>query len=215
MTTYANLHDRALRILDDPAGTDYDDDIVYDSFTAAFDAILPWVPMFNEAILTAGSIGDVFQLPDDVYSVQAVQRVEDGYFLPRATIAPNTQRNVSLDIENNWIEYPSGYLSLHATLDEGGELKVYYLAEWPKPSTASDFTFVVTVPSYAHQGMVLYAASQMLLPTGTSTATIRQWNLRVDSGTPEDNPLELMSDVFLRRFHHEMKMMPPYIKATS
>ena len=215
MTEYVELHDRLLRLLNNPAGDKYDDDLIYDGFIGAHEAILPWVPKYNVSTLTAGSNGDTFALPSDVYSIQAVQRVEDGKFLSRANMAPALQRNVDSNIENDWIEYPSGYLSLHSALDEGDELNVYYLAHWNTPTAAADFNFVIEVPRHAHQGMIYYAASHTLYPVTVSTAAIRRWNLRVDSGDPEDNPLEIIANIYLKRFHEEMKMMPPYVKAIS
>jgi len=215
MTTYVDLHDRLLRLLDDPSGSDYDDDLIYDAYVGAHVAILPWVPKYKVSTITAGSDGDTFQLPSDVYSIQSVQVVEDGTFLARANMVPSYQRNVDSSIDNNWIEYPSGYLSLNEALDEGDSLNVYYLAYWSLPSAASDFEFVIEVPQMAHQGMLFYAASHTLYPTTVGTASIRRWNLRVDSGNPEDNPIEIISNIYLKRFHEEMKMMPPYVKAIS
>jgi hypothetical protein len=215
MTTYAELHDRLLRLLNNPGGDKFDDDIVYDGFIAAQDAILSWVPKYGRSTLTAGSNGDTFTLPIDVYSLQSVQRVEDGTFLARATMAPSYQRNIDSSIENDWIEYPTGYLSLHEALDEGDELTLYYLAYWNKPASASDFNFVIEVPPHAHQGLIYYAASHALYPSTVSTAAIRRWNLKVDSGSPEDNPLEIIANIYLKRFHQEMRMMPPYMKAVS
>jgi hypothetical protein len=47
-----------------------------------------------------------------------------------------------------------------------------------------------------------------------SAAAIRQYNQRVDSGTPEDNPLATRVERLLRLFELEMNRHPAWMKAT-
>jgi len=210
---YSDLVDKVLRILDDPNGTLYEDTLIWDGICGAHDAIMPWVPKFATATLTAGSAGNLLALPADLYTIQAVQYVDDNKIYPRATLAPLSARNSSTLDDLDWLEYPKGYLNLSYTLDEGTLLTLYYFAYWTKPSSESVQNFYIEVPQAAWVGMIYYAGAQCLLAKSSNAATIRQFNLRIDSGVPTDNPLKDQSRMYMERFFQEMKMMPPYVKA--
>lgn len=213
---YGSLVTRIQRLVDDANGTIYSEDLIWDGVCEAHDAILPWVPKFASTILTAGSNGSLFQLPSDLYTIQAVKDVNSGKFLPRATLTPSSYRyTTSTGEANDWIEYPQGYLSLAAAMTEGDQLELYYFAYWSKPPTETSLTFVIEVPTAAQYGICLYAASNCLLAKSTSSANIRQYNVRVDSGTPVDNPLKDQSEFYRHLFYQEMKMMPPYVKVSQ
>jgi len=208
---YSEFSLKVLRLLDDPDGAIYGEELVWDGVCGAHEAVMPYIPKFSMVTLTSGSDGDSFALPSNLYSVQSIQVVETGRFIPKATLAPLTVRSIAQD-DNDWSEYPQGYLSLSAPLDEGDELKIYYFAYWNKPASETDLTFVIEVPLAASIGMQLYAASQCLLAKSSNSANIRQFNIRVDSGTPEHNPLKVQAEVYRHLFYQEMKMMPPYVK---
>jgi len=214
MTTYNDLVGKVLRLLKDPDQATYDEDIVYDAITAAHRAILPWVPKLQVAELTAGSDGDTFTLPSDVYEVQAVQTLSDYLFISKATLGSGTARGNS-QADNDWIEAPNGTLSLSVALSEGDLLNIYYLAYWSEPPGTGSSSFVIEVPREAHNGMVYYAVSHCLLTAALDAASIGQFKTRVDSGNPEHNPLKEMSTFYRRLFETEMKLMPPYAKVAS
>jgi hypothetical protein len=213
MAIYSDLSSRLLRLLGDPDAKTYDEEVVYDGLLHAHTAILSWIPKLSKHQFTSGSAGDVFALPSDCYEVQAVQVVETGKFLPRATLAPNTIRGEDLATVNDWIVYPDGYLSLSLPLDEGDLLNLYYYAYWNTPTSPTNTTFVIEVPQMGHRGMLLYAASYAIMPQAMNAAGIRQYATRIDSGNPEDNPLERASEYFLKRFFAEMKLVPPFVRA--
>lgn len=212
--TYSNVSDRLLRTLSDPDQKTYKEELVYDAIVAAHDAILPWVPNPQVATLTAGSDGDLLQLPDDVYEIQAVQEVLTGNFISRATIAAGTARG-NPQAENDWIEFPHGYLSLSKSLDEGQQLKVFYHAFWDKPADANDLTFQIVVPFATMAGIIYYAASHCILPKSVDTATLGPFKTKVDAGTPIHNPLQDQAVFFRKLFYDEMKMMPSFLKAKA
>lgn len=214
METYGSIKTRVLRTLNDPSSRTHGDSIVYDAVAAAHMALMPWVPKPATATLSSGSDGILLSLPADLYAIQALQLVSSGEFLPRSTLTPRSIRH-SEGTVIDWIDYPYGYVSLSKSYDEGTEFKLYYLAYWNQPASENDTTFVLEVPRMAHQGLVYYACAHCLCPQSVNSANIRQFNLRIDSGTPEDNPLKVEAQRFLDLFHHEMKLMPPYQKVTQ
>ena len=215
MTTDNSLASRVGRLVADPELTTYTEDIYFDAICAAHDAILPWVPNYQSVVIsrTSGS-GGIFKLPDDLYQMQAV-RIGDDKYLSKATLSAGTNRPTSVTA-CDWIENPKGYLSLSVDEDDlEDDLAVHYLAYWPKPPSGAVGTFVITVPACAHQGMVYYAASIVVTPVIVDISTLGPFKLRVESGTPEMNPMKDTSEWFRNLFLQEMKMMPFFAKAVA
>lgn len=213
--TYAELVSKVSRLVSDPDITTYTDEIYHDGICAAHDAILPWVPNFQVATLTytSGSSGK-FLLPTDAYDIQAVC-IGAEKFMSKATLAAGTTRPTSLTY-GDWIESPKGYLNI-STDEEyiASDITVHYLAHWPKPPATGNSGFSIVVPACAYMGMIYYAASVVVTPVVVDISTLGPFKIRVESGTPEDNPMMRTSEWFRNLFLQEMKMMPPYQKARA
>lgn len=209
MTTYGDVRGRVLRLLKDETGSQFSSELVYDSVLAAHRAILPWVPKFQTATYTSSG-SDVFALPSDIYRIESVQD-DSGVFLAKATMAPSIQ-NTSLR-KNVWIDYPTNHISFVSEVPAGDNFTVYYQAYWTEPSSGSDS--LIEVPRHAEVGLVYYACAHTLLSKSTAAASLRQFNNKVDSGTPTDNPVKDMVELFMARFHQEMKTMPSFTRATQ
>jgi hypothetical protein len=209
-TTYSDLRSRVLRSLNDPEGSLHSDELVFDALIGAHEAIVQWVPRFSEATLTSGSNGALFAIPEDCYQVDVVQTLSDGLILPKAIFEASKARGNS-DLEaSDWIESPSGFINLGNEIE--GSIQIYYRSYWPAPANIIDLNFPIQPPLSVHLGMVYYACAHCLLPRATSTGGIRQFGTDIDSGKPTDNPLQVMSNLFLQRFMQEMKLQPAYVK---
>lgn len=209
MTTYTQIRDSVLRLLGDAAGATYDDELLYDGVCEAHEAILRWVPKPSVALISSSGSDGYFELPSDVYEIISIMDTSNYQILQRANLISKTTRgDLPANMYNDWLEFPFGYISLSNEVDDD-QIKVFYYATWNKPANFSDYSFVIEVPSYAHRGLLFYAASYILMPEAKSSAGIRQYNLRIDSGTPEDNPVRDVSLLYLNRFYNEMKLMPP------
>jgi len=211
MSTYAELVQKVGRLISDPDISTYSEEIYWDAICAAHDAILPWLPNYQSVLLTSGSSG-VYTLPSNVYEIQAVQ-ISDGKYLNRATLTAGTTRAASLS-DCDWIENPKGFLSLSYT-DNTDPVTVHYHGFWSKPPTPNANTFVIAVPACGHMGMVYYAASIVITPVIVDTSTLGPFKQRIDSGTPQMNPMKDTSEWFRVLFLQEMKMMPPFQKSRS
>lgn len=219
--TFSDFSAKVLRVLGDPDGNLFSDELIYDGCLAAHSAILPWLPKeaTNEIITdsTSGSLGagGIYALPSDCYQLQSVQLVSTGEFLPKATLASGTARNVGNTQYIDWIEYPHGSLSLSEQLSSDEKLKLFYFAYWNAPSSDTDTEFTFEVPDPAHIGMVYYTGAHCLMPKAVDAAQIRQFNQRMDSGNPEHNPLKVEAKYLLERFAQEMKLMPPFVRVAQ
>jgi hypothetical protein len=207
MSTFADLKARVGRMLKDEQITD---ELIFDAVDAALDAILPWQAPRATQVITGDGTNKTFALSDDLYEIDAIQ-ADDGEFLPIATLAPGLFRGASAGGENDWIEYPTGTLSLSKAPANDASVTVYYRAHWTKPANESNDDFVLTVPKYLEYPVALYAAAYALMPKSAQSANIRQFNTKVDSGNPGHNPVADRMTFILKLFRDEMNSHPRQI----
>jgi hypothetical protein len=218
--TFSDFISKTLRVLGDPDGNLFSDELIYDGCLASHEAILSWIPKQASVEIvtdtTSGSLGagGIYSLPSNCYQMQAVQ-LETGEFIPKATLASGTARNVGNAQYIDWIEYPHGNVSLSEELSSETTVKLYYFSYWNAPSSDTDSDFVIEVPPPAHIGMVYYTGAHCLMPKAVDAAQIRQFNQRMDSGNPEHNPLKVEAKYLLERFYQEMKMMPTFVRVAQ
>jgi hypothetical protein len=153
----------------------------------------------------------LLELPSDVYLVDAVMDESENFFLKRLSMAPGPVGNASYP---EWFEYPSGYvtLSLESTAES---YKVFYFTNWNEVVTTGSGTSsdMMDTPPFTDLAIVYYAISYCLGSAATQTSQLRQFNTKIDSGNPEDNPLKEMSVMMMQRFLNEVKLMPSIEKA--
>lgn len=75
-------------------------------------------------------------------------------------------------------------------------VEVSYLGEYTWVSTGTD---IIPGPRWLEEALLHYVVSRALSQRATSSGNISQWDTKVDSGNPEDNPL-------LRLAEHYMKL---------
>lgn len=189
---------------DPDTGTDLPDDLMLDAAHTALDAILPhcWKP----AKYTLSGAADSYSLPTDIFEAQAVWDSGKNTFLDSAILAPGEPSASASG--NGWFLYPNGYVSFYTALSASGGI-LYYSAVWAKPTADSA---AIEAPEYATAGLVMYASSYALLMRIGAQARLGNYKTRIDSGTPEDNPLLDYSTYLLKRFDIEMSRLPRMVK---
>jgi hypothetical protein len=182
-------------------GTLYDADTIADGISSALTAITSrqWKNAYVDVP------GDINTLSTDVpYGLIEFEGVYDNYFnqfIPRVVFAPNkTQFNTWV---NGWYIYPSGTITFLNAIQAG--VRISYSTYWTMPE---DDTDDLETPAFCDSAIILFAASQCALAKAVQSASIRQFNMKVDSGSPEDNPLQQMSNTLLRRYEREMSLIP-------
>jgi hypothetical protein len=214
MATLGELRSRLLRLLGDPEGSGYSDALLIDAISNAFDAILPWMPKTSKHTLTGDGTAVSFALPSDYYDAEALLS-EEGEALPKAYLTTGQFLGERSNNANDWIEYPNGYLSLSNPISSGAEYTLYYLARWAKPTVNTEEAANMEPPEIATIGISLYSAAYALLPAAIGAAEVRQFNTRIDSGTPEHNPIQRTALYLLDLFKLEMSRHPKHQKAAK
>lgn len=209
MATVDTFKSRVYRMLNDEDEAGYTDALIVDSIQAAQVAILPWMPKLAKDTLSSGNT--VLSLPTDFYAVEAVVVQSTGELLPQAVFAPGNTHGENIAATNDWIEYPTGSITFSKELDEDYDL--YYLASYTEITTSTAGTFELEPPEQAEAGMLFYATAYAMLPSAVSTAEIRQFGTRVDSGNPEHNPLRDSANYLFKLFREEMNRHPKHQRA--
>jgi len=205
---YSEIYAMVLNVLKAEEDSTYSDDLIYEAVCLATDAILPWIPKAAMTTITADGILDRFTLPADYYAIEAVQDVSTGIFAEKDLLQPGRMRNAQSDKTFTWMEYPKGSLYLSRVLDNGRQVRAYYTAYFNKPATKDDLTFELETPRYALAGMLYWACAHCVIPFSTSAAQVRNWNQKIDSGKPTDNPLEANARFYRQLFIDEMTRVP-------
>lgn len=207
----------------------YTDELIFDGLCLALDAIMPWVPNQKVVTLTSGS-GPEIALPDDCYYPEVVVDLEAGLVLERVTLSPGKGRPKAGESKSSaydWMEYPRGYIHFSvtpetgqvaydeygqpiATSGSGREFSLYYQAYWSKPTSKDDDSFILPMPSMALNGVLYWTCAHCVIPGAATSAQIRQFNTKVDSGVPTDNALENIAKFLRQLFVEEMNRLPKY-----
>ena len=183
-------------------GTTYDSNLVNDAVCAALDAVAfrLWKTNFVD-IEEAGS--EFSDLPDDVMEILSVFDNNLGAYIPRQQMIPG-KTIVNSEYGNSWLDPAPGVITFGAPLTEKGA-RIFYMAPWVIPEDETDS---IESPDSTQNAIIFYACSYCLLQQASGISTIRQYNTRVDSGQPTDNPTKEMANYFLRRFDIELQRLP-------
>jgi hypothetical protein len=210
MATLGYLQRRILRLLDDLDGASYDDDAQLEAIENGYVAVLPWRPKPSKTDLTGDGTATEFVLPTDLYEVQAVIVQDTGEILPQAVFQPGSYHGEDIDSTNDWIEYPNGSLTFSKELSSGEVYELWYSAYWTPPTDMTDTTVALEPPDVVITGLTFYSAANLLMPGAIGSAEIRQWNIDVDSGNPEHNPVRDAVTYMLNMFQQEMNRVPKF-----
>lgn len=202
-TSFGDLKKAVVRLLDDTiittdnivGGKDFSPELLRDSICAGLKAILPHA--WKSSSYTILDETTELDLPSDLYHVEGVYDNQLDSYLEENILTAGTP--TASEAGNMWLEYPEGHLTFLSELTDGGTL--YYAAYWTEPELDAD---IIEAPAVSIAGIAFYAASYCLLPKAIGIAKIRQYNVKVDSGTPEDNPIMTMANHFTKRFELEM-----------
>jgi hypothetical protein len=212
MATLGELRGKILRILDDPSGGGYSDELLYDAIEASYVAILPWIPKPEKDITSIVGDGSTteFTLPDDLFEVQSLIVQETGEVLPRGILSPGSYHGDNIESTNDWILFPYGSISFSKPLNDGEIYELWYTATWAMPADMSDLDVALEVPQVATTGITYYASAYTLNPTAIGASELRQFGTKPDTGTPEHNPVRDAVNFLMNAFQREMNRLPEF-----
>lgn len=153
-----------------------------------------------------------FPLPADM--VDSVEKSGLVYLLDGATVkyidAVHLQAGTSwpvaspTTVQGYW-EWPTGVLTLGFIPKSGQKIGIQYFKIWDAPESDND---ELAFPQYCEHPFAFFVAAYAMDAESTQSSSIRQWNTKSDSGSPEDNPLQRQSEYFMKQAHRLLSKIP-------
>lgn len=95
-----------------------------------------------------------------------------------------------------------GVISFLTKIDS---VTLFYSAVWPYPASDAD---IISAPEILNLPIQLFATHYCQMMNASKAGGIRQFNTKVDSGSPLDNPLLDLSKFFLSMYYNAMDQVP-------
>ena len=179
----------------------WDDDDIRDFIWAAMDTFAHHTAVATSAIYT-GATGIEFELPDNLF-----EKVEDTglVYIKRGTsvayLKPMPFHEALVSATQGFYTMPEEVLHLASELNGTYDLVVHYFAYYNRPYALTD---TIDVPRWAYTAISYLATAHALTRLVTSTANIRRFADKRDSGQPEHNPILRQREHLLKEYEREI-----------
>lgn len=195
-------------------GSQVSAELLADAVEAALSAVCSRLP---KSFAVSYSNGASFALPVGLIDIDGILDSATGVFIPQVQVRANegTFSNPNTS-GNGWMLYcpptfdpgvdeNGGVVTLIGNIPSDKSVTVYYTGNWPVPSKDSD---VISTPPILITPLALFGASYCIIQDASRAARLRQYNTKVDSGVPTNNPLIDQSNFLLKRYEIELTKVP-------
>lgn len=189
------------------AGTQTSAELLLDAVDAALIACSTRV--WKPSVVDTPAGVSAYELPVNFIDMEGVRDKSNSKLIPRIPL------KVGQIYEIGWSLYPFKTITFTKPMISGATL--YYSSKWNSPSNEDG-----DIDSFEHEfpymlipAVTLYSAHYCMLSRASQSAVIRQYNTKVDSGTPIDNPILDMSKSFHTQFETELKRLPQTEKGVT
>ena len=142
-----------------------------------------------------------FSLPGNCVDgrIQGVYHVDDDVWLTKIDFFPGTS------LDTGYYVWPSALINFNPYIDEDEIMRLHYVAYYPE--IEGDSTTILA-PDWALEAIALYAAGRTLEDNSSQFAQLGQTRTRIDSGTPEDQPILRLAERYIRQFYDLINQHP-------
>lgn len=216
---WSAVEPKLIRILKSVATSESDADLRMDGFNAALEDFSAHTAKRAKTEFTGDGSTIAFNLPSDFLATpDAIQGVriasgqslgetegwlEEQIFVPGENYSQWTD---SSGIPSLFFIWPNDKINILPVMASGTKVEMYYHAAWGEVTAG---TSVIDAPRWALRLLNFYAAAYCIAPSGIKSAKIRQFNQKLDSGNPEDNPINEQADYYLKWYRTELAKYPP------
>lgn len=196
----------------DFAGTQTSAKIMLDGVVSAMTAVSSRV--WKHSVFETQLTGSSALLPGDLIDIESV------FDLNTKKPLPSLPLSLSTIYTEGWLKYPQGQITFLGTPPTEG-IRVYYSAIWASPDADYEEVYdslddyVFDFPPTLLNAVVFYSTSYCFLQRSSQAAVLRQYNTKVDSGNPLDNPLLAMATEFRKLFDIELNRFPQSQKGVT
>ena len=157
---------------------------------------------WKRAVLSVNADAESVTVPDNFIDVDGVYDKKDALFIPK--LAFQVGNALATTVGNGFFLYPSGTITFINKIGSLGAT-VFYQSHWTRPEKDND---LLDCPDFLVTALVQYSGAYLLGANAVSSASIRQYNTKVDSGQPGDIPQMKMSNFLMARYEEELKRIP-------
>ena len=108
-------------------------------------------------------------------------------------------------LDTGYYVWPDGYINFSPYIASSSTYQVHYVAYFPEIENDSS---VIQIPPWAIEPVVLYTAGRTLEDHASQMAVLGQFRTRVDSGSPEDQPVLQLSKRYIEQFYELVNRHP-------
>lgn len=131
----------------------------------------------------------VVTVPSDHIHTMAIYA--DGQNLVQAHI----QHDGPYPLTGHYVKISDAEVAVSATITETS-VEVYYLGNRDRIAGTTPSTEQIPVPENLEEALLYYVAGRMMMVRASRAATLDQYDMRIDSGKPTDNPLLQMAAAY-------------------
>lgn len=132
------------------------------------------------------------RLPDDFYEMGRLYDPVNEQWWSQQQWQPGGSYDTTWEIRTYAVW--GGVLRLYDEVSQDNDFDLWYYAYWPDVEYRADDDIItedkILVPKWAEGALLHLATAFCLQPKATQAAVTRQWNIKIDSGTPVQNSLE-------------------------
>ena len=214
---WLTLKTRARRLLQDvPAeGSEltWSDDDMLDYVNAALSDITSHTARKKTMEIVLEEPSNLYDMPDDFLALGPVAIQVQGLYWqmwtpyswkPDETLPTPYAFSLS---NNAYYEWPKGTINFLWLVPANIRLRFQYYAYWDE--IVDDNSLFTMRYRWMYDAIEWNVVSRALQKSAIQAANLRQYNIKVDSGTPEDNPMWTMSKFFYQKYRERMAEYPP------
>lgn len=149
-------------------------------------------------------------LPSDLFAVEGIYDVDREKWWRPTHFNPGDIRYLDDDLPEYW--QFGGRLYLEDTIEyASGDLTLYYWAYWPEVEyDLGNYTQEqIYTPRWAELALCHLTTATVLNPMEIFSSDINQYKIKVEAGTPLDNPRAQSMDFHLRWWNALLDLFPP------
>ena len=171
---------------------------VIDATNSALNALVAYEPKMASVQFVGDGSTASFPLPDDYYWYQGLFNGDGN----RINILWPSNTDYLMPVgENIALITPSGNITFIPSLQTGEMITLYYYARWARVTSETD---TIEPPYHWLAALTYYASAELIISDALTAAGVRQYNTRIDSGNPEQNPVQRQVESFRKMFREEV-----------
>lgn len=205
--TWAEARVELGRLLSDDTDVTFPVELRLDGCNAALRAFAAHTALPSSAVLAGDGVTKAFSLPANLLAGSLLYLWDGAAFWQMENEVPLPADIGPVNDDKKWWIWPPDTINLNEK--PSGDVDLYYYAHWPEVAGDAD---EITVPVWAREALLFYAAAYCLSKTATAAANIRQYNTKTDSGNPEHNPMSDRQKEFLKLYDQVIGRYSPQIQ---